>query len=61
MDDNQKSVIYGELLNHHTRLHNKINEIKGSNIDLTQAQINEIRQLEQVQLKIVQQINQLLN
>lgn len=57
----QKAAIYGQLLNDHTRLHNQIQEIKGQNIDLNQKQLQEIKQLEQKQLFIMQQINRLMS
>ena len=57
----QKAQIYGQLLNDHTRLHNQINEIKGQNIDLNPKQIQEIRQLEQRQVQIMQQIHRLMS
>jgi hypothetical protein len=57
----QKAQIYGQLLNDHTRLHNQINEIKGQNIELNQKQLMEVRQLEQKQLQIMQQIHRLMS
>lgn len=57
MTENQKALLYGQLLNEHTRLHNRINEIKGQNIDLNQTQINDIRRLESQQYQIMRQIN----
>ncbi len=57
----QKAAIYGQLLNDHTRLHNQIQEIKGQSIDLNQKQLQEIKQLEQKQLFIMQQINRLMS
>jgi len=60
MNESQKAALYGQLLNEHTRLHNKINEIKGQNIDLNRAQITEIVQLEARQRQIMQQINILM-
>jgi hypothetical protein len=57
----QKAAIYGQLLNDHTRLHNQIQEIKGQDIDLNQKQLQEIKQLEQKQLFIMQQINRLMS
>lgn len=60
MTNEQKSVMYGQLLNEHTRLHNRINEIKGSNIDLSQSNLNEIKSLENQQFKIIETINNLL-
>ena len=61
MSAEQKAQIYGQLLNDHTRLHNQINEIKGQNIDLNPKQIQEIRQLEQRQVQIMQQIHRLMS
>jgi len=61
MTEEQKAQIYGQLLTHHTRLHNQINEIKSQNIDLNQKQLQEIRSLEQQQVQIMRKINQLLS
>lgn len=61
LNEAQKAAIYGDLLNQHTRLHNQINEIKGSDINLKPEQLNEIKKLEQAQLRIMQQINILMN
>jgi hypothetical protein len=61
MTNEQKASIYGQLLNEHTRLHNRINEIKGQNLELNQTQIQEIRQYEQAQTRIMQQINRLMS
>ena len=61
MTNEQKASIYGQLLNEHTRLHNRINEIKGQNLELNQKQIQEIRQYEQAQTRIMQQINRLMS
>lgn len=60
MENNQKSLIYGDLLNEHTKIFNKINEIKGQNINLSQTQISEINNLEQKQVEIMKTINRLL-
>lgn len=57
----QKAVIYGQLLNEHTRLHNRINEIKSQNIEQSPREIQEIRNLEMAQRKIFTQINKLLS
>jgi hypothetical protein len=46
MTNEQKAQMYGDLLNQHTRISNKISSIKGESIDLNQKQINEIRELE---------------
>lgn len=61
MREEQKAQIYGQLLNEHTRLHNKINEIKGQNIDLNQKQLQEIKSLENQQVHIMNKIRQLLS
>jgi hypothetical protein len=61
MTEQQKAEMYGSLLNEHTRLHNKINEIKGQNIDLNPNQIAEIRKLESLQVRIMNQINVLMS
>lgn len=61
MTEQQKAAMYGQLLNEHTRNHNKINEIKGQNIDLNQKQIQEIQRLELSQHQIMRQINLLMS
>jgi hypothetical protein len=61
MTNEQKAQQYGELLNEHTRLGNKINEIKGQSIDLNQAQLNEIGKLETQQIRIMNYINRMLS
>lgn len=61
MTEEQKAQVYGQLLNEHTRLHNRINEIKGQNLDLNQKQIQEIRKLEYQQVDIMNKIRQLLS
>jgi hypothetical protein len=61
MNDSQKATLYGQLLNEHTRLHNKINEIKGQNIDLNKSQMDDIRKLEMRQLQIMNQIRLMMS
>ena len=61
MDNSEKAQAYGQLLNQHTRLSNKISEIKGSNIDLTKEQLKEIKNLENQQLQIMSTINKLFS
>ena len=39
------SKLYGQLLNEHTRIGNKISEIKGQNIEPNQKQKEEIRKV----------------
>lgn len=60
MTEQQKAALYGQLLNEHTRLHNKINEIKGQSIELSNSQIREIKQLEMLQVRVMKQINVLM-
>lgn len=61
MTQEQKAQMYGQLLNEHTRNHNRINEIKGSSIDLSKEQIIQIRNLEEKQVDIMRRINLLMN
>ena len=61
MNNEQKAMMYGQLLNEHTRLHNKINEIKGQNFELNQKQLNEIKKLESQQLEIMRKIRMLFS
>ena len=60
MNENQKSLTYGDLLNEHTRVFNTINEIKGQNIELSQSQIFEIKKLEQRQVEIIRLIDMIM-
>jgi hypothetical protein len=60
MNENQKSLMYGDLLNEHTRVFNTINEIKGQNIELSQSQIFEIKKLEQRQVEIIRLIDMIM-
>jgi hypothetical protein len=61
MNESQKAALYGQLLNEHTRLHNKINEIKGQNIELNKSQMDEIKRLEMRQLQIMNQIRVMMS
>lgn len=56
-----KAILYGQLLNEHTKLYNLINEIKGQNIELSRTDIERIKQLESRQNKIMLDINRLLS
>ena len=40
MTNEQKAQMYGDLLNQHTRISNKISSIKGESIELNQEQLN---------------------
>ena len=61
MNESQKAALYGQLLNEHTRLHNKINEIKCQNIELNKSQMDEIKRLEMRQLQIMNQIRVMMS
>ena len=43
MTNEQKGIRYGQLMVEHTRLQNKVAEIKGRSIDLNAEQQKEIR------------------
>ncbi len=60
MTNEQKAEQYGQLLNEHTRLGNRVNAIKGESIELDQRQLSQIRELETQQLRIMNYINRLL-
>jgi len=59
MTEEMKARLYGQLLNEHTRIGNKITEIKGQNIEPNQKQKEEIRKLELQQIKIMNDIRKL--
>lgn len=61
MTEQQKAVLYGQLLNEHTRIGNKISEIKGQDIELNDRQKNEIKLLESQQIGIMVKIRKLLS
>jgi hypothetical protein len=61
MTNEQKAQQYGQLLNEHTKIGNKINEIKGQSIDLNRQQLDEIKRLESKQLLIMNFINRLMS
>lgn len=45
MNNTEKGIMYGKLMNEHTRLQNKVAEIQGSSIDLNKEQMREIEEL----------------
>lgn len=45
MNNTEKGIIYGRLMNEHTKLQNKVAEIQGSSIDLNKEQLREIEEL----------------
>jgi len=56
MTTEQKAVRYGELLNLHTRIQNRISEIKGQDIELNQSQLTEIKKYENQLVQITNEI-----
>jgi hypothetical protein len=60
MTNEQKAQQYGQLLNEHTRLGNRIASIKGESIDLSKAQLNEIRILESKQVQIMNSLQRMM-
>jgi hypothetical protein len=61
MTEQQKADAYGQLLNEHTRIANKVAEIKGQNIELTKDQQKQIEILQNKQIQIMSQIKNLFN
>lgn len=61
MTEQEKAVMYGQLLNEHTRVGNQISEIKGQNIELNEKQKAEIKGLENRQIDIMFKIRKLLS
>lgn len=45
MNNEQKGIVYGKLMNEHTKLQNKMAEIQGSSIDLSKEQLREIEEI----------------
>ena len=60
MTTEQKAVRYGELLNLHTRIQNKVAEIKGQDIELNQQQLSEIRKYENQLIQITNDIKSIM-
>jgi hypothetical protein len=46
MNNEQKAMVYNQLMFEYTRTQNQIASIKGESISLNQNQINEVRELE---------------
>lgn len=61
MTNEQKAVIYGQLLNEHTKIGNQISEIKGQSIDLNPKEKEKIKHLESLQVRIMRDINRLMS
>jgi hypothetical protein len=45
MNNEQKGVVYGNLMVEHTKLQNKMAEIQGSSINLSKEQLREIEEI----------------
>jgi hypothetical protein len=61
MTEQQKAQSYGELLNEHTRISNKVSEIKGQDIELSKEQQRQIDLLQNRQIEIMENIKRLFN
>ena len=60
MTQEQKSQLYSNLLSQHTRLDNKINEIKSEDFELNNEQMGRIRTLQMQQGQLVAQMERLM-
>lgn len=61
MDNEQKGREYQRLMYQYDMLSNKINQIKGSDFELNSAQLNEIRQIQNEQQKIMNLVQRLMD
>ena len=61
MTQEEKSQLYSNLLMQHTRLDNKINEIKSEDFELNNEQMGRIRTLQTQQGQLVAKMQQLMN
>jgi len=61
MTTEQKAQMYSQLLTEHTRIGNRISEIKGQDLELNQDQKKMIDQLQNRQIQIMSDINRLLS
>ena len=61
MTNEQKADQYGQLLNEHTRLGNRVNAIKGESIDLNREQLTQIQKLQEQQGKIMSELQRMMN
>lgn len=59
MNNTEKGIMYGRLMNEHTRLQNKVAEIQGSSIDLNREQLREIEELKRKMAYIFNQASRL--
>jgi hypothetical protein len=61
MDNSSKAMMYGQLLNEHTRVGNLISEIKAENFEMNDEQKTRIRVLENRQIQIMMAIKKLMS
>jgi hypothetical protein len=61
MDNSSKAMMYGQLLNEHTRVGNLISEIKAENFEMNDEQNTRIRVLENRQIQIMMAIKKLMS
>ena len=59
MNNEQKAMVYNQLMFEYTKIQNQISSIKGESITLNQNQINEVRELERKLNFIMQKASQL--
>jgi|LakMenEpi03Aug12_release.lakeMendotaPanAssembly.Ray.scaffolds.fasta_scaffold01202_41 hypothetical protein len=59
MNNTQKGIMYGRLMNEHTKLQNKVSEIQGSSINLNKEQLREIEELKRKMAYIFNQVSRL--
>ena len=59
MNNTEKGIMYGRLMNEHTKLQNKVAEIQGSSIDLNREQLREIEELKRKMAYIFNQASRL--
>ena len=60
MTHQEKALKYGEILNLHTRIQNKIAEVRGQDIELNGQQLSEIRKYEGQLIQITNEIQKIM-
>jgi hypothetical protein len=59
MTQEQKAQMYGNLLNEHRRISNKISDVKSENFELNPEQSKKVRELESQQVSLMEKIKTL--
>jgi hypothetical protein len=59
MTQEQKAQMYGNLLNEHRRISNKISDVKSENFELNPEQSKKVRELEAQQVVLMEKIKTL--